>query len=238
MPTKICSKCNIEKDITEFHVCKHNKDGYRGWCKLCCRQYMEDHREQKQAREKKYSKTRKAYKNAYLKEYRNRPDVKRKLKEKRQTEKHKEYYRKYTTTEKYREYVRKYRQEHIDEIRPKELAKDRAFRKTPEGKIIRSLRGRLGVILKRSKSSKSEKFIIIIGCTMPFLRNYLESLWEDGMSWDNYGSGQGRWVIDHIIPCYSFKPFTPEQQRQCFHYTNLQPLWWKENASKSNKLTY
>jgi hypothetical protein len=52
------------------------------------------------------------------------------------------------------------------------------------------------------------------------------------MTFDNFG----KWHIDHIIPCASFDLTKPEQQRQCFHYTNLQPLWAFENLSKGSKI--
>ena len=42
--------------------------------------------------------------------------------------------------------------------------------------------------------------------------------------------------IDHIIPCKTFDMSDPEQQRKCFHYTNLQPLWQYENLSKGYTL--
>jgi hypothetical protein len=59
---------------------------------------------------------------------------------------------------------------------------------------------------------------------------HLEAQFRDGMSWDNYG--RYGWHIDHIIPCSSFDLTDTDQQRKCFHYTNLQPLWAHENLSK------
>ena len=53
------------------------------------------------------------------------------------------------------------------------------------------------------------------------------------MSWDNW-SIKG-WHIDHIRPCSSFDLSDPTQQKECFHYTNLQPLWASENLKKNNK---
>jgi len=50
--------------------------------------------------------------------------------------------------------------------------------------------------------------------------------------WDNYGSG---WHIDHIRPCSSFDLSDEEQQRACFHHSNLQPLWVKDNLEKGSK---
>lgn len=54
------------------------------------------------------------------------------------------------------------------------------------------------------------------------------------MSWENYGVGG--WHIDHIIPCASFELTDGDEQRKCFHYSNLQPLWWFHNLEKSDKL--
>ena len=56
------------------------------------------------------------------------------------------------------------------------------------------------------------------------------------MNWSNYGHGIGKWVIDHIIPCAAFDLSNQIEQYKCFHYTNLQPLWFYENAEKSDKL--
>jgi len=54
------------------------------------------------------------------------------------------------------------------------------------------------------------------------------------MTWENYG--KNGWHVDHIIPISFFNMEDATEQRMCFHYTNLQPLWWKENLEKSNKL--
>jgi len=61
----------------------------------------------------------------------------------------------------------------------------------------------------------------LVGCTIEFIKGYLEAQFEPNMSWDNYGE----WHIDHILPCASFDLTLPEEQQKCFHYTNLQPLW-------------
>ena len=53
------------------------------------------------------------------------------------------------------------------------------------------------------------------------------------MTWENYGSG---WQVDHIIPCSVFNLESEGHQKKCFHYSNLQPLWAKDNMSKGNKV--
>jgi hypothetical protein len=54
------------------------------------------------------------------------------------------------------------------------------------------------------------------------------------MNWDNYGFYG--WHIDHIRPCASFDLSKPSEQRKCFNYTNLQPLWATENWGKRDSL--
>jgi hypothetical protein len=81
---------------------------------------------------------------------------------------------------------------------------------------------------------KHNKTIELLGCTPEFLRKYLESKFAEGMSWDNYG--YKGWHVDHIIPCSSFDLSKEEEQRKCFHYTNLQPLWAEDNMKKADKI--
>lgn len=78
---------------------------------------------------------------------------------------------------------------------------------------------------------KSERTKGLLGCSINELRTYIEAKFQLGMSWDNYG----KWHIDHIKPCIAFDLSIPRQQKECFHYTNLQPLWARDNIAKRNK---
>lgn len=71
----------------------------------------------------------------------------------------------------------------------------------------------------------------LLGCSIECLHNYLEARFWPGMSWDNYGE----WHLDHIIPLSQFDLSDPEQQELAWHYTNLQPLWARDNLKKGNK---
>ena len=51
------------------------------------------------------------------------------------------------------------------------------------------------------------------------------------MTWKNHGI----WHVDHIRPCASFDLTKDEEQRECFHYKNLQPLWGPDNLAKGSK---
>jgi hypothetical protein len=105
-------------------------------------------------------------------------------------------------------------------------------RSDPNYKLECLLRSRLSRALKSQRSQKSFKTLDLIGCSVDFLRSHLESKFRDGMSWENH-SFRG-WHIDHIKPISVFDLSDKEQQKLCFHYTNLQPLWHEENLSKND----
>lgn len=71
----------------------------------------------------------------------------------------------------------------------------------------------------------------LVGCTKNQLRRHIESQFERGMSWDNYGV-KG-WVVDHIKPVCKFNLLDAGQVQECFHYSNLQPMWYEQNRQKS-----
>lgn len=101
----------------------------------------------------------------------------------------------------------------------------------PSFRIAKNLRARVRDTLKfRPKSGKT---LDLIGCNINFLRRYLETFFQPGMAWENYGK---IWHIDHKLPCKSFNLADPAQQRLCFHWTNLQPLFAQENISKGAKV--
>lgn len=131
-------------------------------------------------------------------------------------------------------HVRAYRQR--SDYRDKANAWGKQWRKkqkaiNPTYKIIHNLRRRC--LLALHGHYKAETTLNLIGCTSDELKRHLESLWQEGMSWDNYGLHG--WHIDHIKPLSSFDLSLEEEQKKAFHYTNLQPLWAKDNLIKSNK---
>ena len=69
-----------------------------------------------------------------------------------------------------------------------------------------NLSSRIRYALKGGK--KGKRTLQLTGCDVLFLRKYIESLWKQGMSWENYGmwkrGGKMTWHIDHIIPCDAF----------------------------------
>jgi hypothetical protein len=102
----------------------------------------------------------------------------------------------------------------------------------PEFKLVKTLRSRLGSALKAKRACKNNNTMELTGCDIKFLKGYIAAKFTDGMTWENHGE----WHIDHIKPCCSFNLLDGEEQKKCFHYTNLQPLWAIDNLSKGGKI--
>lgn len=100
-------------------------------------------------------------------------------------------------------------------------------------KVRTSIFGRLANATKKQMFIKYQKANELLGCSIEYLMKHLESKFQDGMSWDNYG--HNGWHIDHIKPCCSFDLTKEKEQKECFHYLNLQPLWAKDNYNKAKK---
>lgn len=142
--------------------------------------------------------------------------------------------RKHNATDNRKSYLLDWRRMNIDK-----LAKQKKERmKTDHGfRIKTNLRARIHRILRAKKSQKTME---LTGCSSEFLKGYLESKFTEGMNWSNYGLFG--WHIDHIIPLASFSFYTneglenTEEMKRAMHYTNLQPLWAKDNISKGDKI--
>lgn len=80
------------------------------------------------------------------------------------------------------------------------------------------------------RGDRVKRTMELLGCSIEYFIKYLESNWKEGMNWNNYG--YRGWHIDHIVPVVSFDLTCPEQQKVCFNYTNMQPLWAEENFAK------
>lgn len=114
----------------------------------------------------------------------------------------------------------------------------RAARKAidPNYKLACGLRSRVSGLLRRCKAARAGRMVDLLDCSIQHLREHLESQFLEGMSWENYGLYG--WHIDHIIPVTQFDLTDPEQQKACFHWTNLQPLWAADNLRKNNRLDW
>jgi hypothetical protein len=119
-----------------------------------------------------------------------------------------------------------------EKIYKQRAKREKQKRNTDIGFRIQSnLRKRLYRAITTNK--KYQSTLEYLGCSIEELKIHLEKQFKKGMTWNNYG----KWHIDHIKPCASFDLSLETEQKICFHYTNLQPLWAIENIKKSNKIS-
>jgi hypothetical protein len=100
----------------------------------------------------------------------------------------------------------------------------------PEYKLERYLRNNIYNGITGNGYVREADFITMVGMTPIQLRQYLESLFTDGMSWDNYE--RRGWHVDHDIPMHAFDKSNPIQQLACSYYKNLRPMWGRPNIQK------
>lgn len=122
--------------------------------------------------------------------------------------------------------------------RMRNYAKEKYHKDKSEGgekfltlKIVKNLRSRVWEAIKRRGASKCDNTFDLLGCDIDKFKAHLESHFEEGMSFSNYGV----WHCDHNQPCVSFDMTNPLHVRACFHYKNLRPLWASDNCRKNAK---
>lgn len=121
----------------------------------------------------------------------------------------------------------KNRNEYHRKYKAARRAKDLLF------KLDERINNRLNVHMKRFDLIRPGSAVGDLGCSLKEFKVYLESKFQDGMTWENW-SHEG-WHIDHIIALSNFDMSNREEFLKAVHYTNLQPLWSKENIAKGNK---
>jgi hypothetical protein len=245
---KKCSKCDILKLAEEFGNKTSSKDGLYHWCKECVKENNASRRKVKpkgtrwkqslKIEGKKYcpncdsvkafdlfglnkstndghQRSCKSCKSIRDKEYRQSLKSKGIYKESKRNEylRNKETYKTYSKNR-----VRDYKKEYIDE-QSDELRKFKS-----------NVRKRVNQAFKVRSWRKNSSNIALLGCSFEEAKSHIESLWVDGMTWDNYGE----WHIDHIIPLVTANNI--EEINKLFHYSNLQPLWAIDNLKKGVKL--
>lgn len=177
-------------------------------CKVCCI------KKQKEWSIKNREKTR-----IYLKTFKEKNPETYKRHQRKYCEKNREMLNyksglwKKNNRKKWNNYIRKYKKEN------------------PSYRVSEQLRSRIRYALNGKTKCKSTE--TLLGCSFEQLKRHLESKFQLGMNWNNYG----KWHIDHIKPCALFDLTDPSEQMECFNYRNLQPLWAKDNLKKHSSYT-
>lgn len=188
----------------------------------------------------------------YRKEYYERNREKINLQKRVWSLKNKQFYQEYR--ENHKEKAKEYRESYYENNKESFLSKRKKYVQENKVKIYKyikekekidpsfllsnRLRSRFRIAfrryLKEGISPKSSSAVRDLGCSLDFLQAYIENKFIDDMSWNNYG--QFGWHIDHIIPINSFDLTKEEEQKKAVHYTNLQPMWWRENIIKGKNI--
>lgn len=99
----------------------------------------------------------------------------------------------------------------------------------------------LQTLKKRTRKEitvESNRWISLLGCSTADFVQHLQGLFHKGMSWINYGkSSKAGCYVYHDLPCKMFALDIPAEQHRCFHFTNQQPMWSKDNLAKGSKVS-
>lgn len=236
---KKCSRCSTEKPLGCFSKDKATKDGLYRWCKECQKNYRHQRYSQHKDEENQKSREWRQENKEYLTEWRKNSPIRVKRYTRVSLSKHKETNKERLTAwrkknpEHIREYNKKWSQNNHARLR--EAAnryRKEKYRNDVQFRLAYSLRSRLRIALKNN--TKDRKTLDYLGCSLQNLKQSLERKFQPEMSWENYG--KGGWHIDHIVPLSSFDLSKKDEIRKDCHYTNLQPLWEKDNLRKGKRI--
>jgi hypothetical protein len=227
---KRCGKCNTYKSLDTFNNCKTTWDKLRPTCKDCLgenrienkekiteynKTYWQETKEEQKEKSKKWREENKEYIKEKMKEWLEANKDNKKQKDKEYRETHKEQTRKN---------MRIWKKKNYEDMKTNPDRREEFI----NHKIKSNIGRRIREMLKQTKSNTTMKYV---GCTLEELKVHLESLFFNGMTWDNYGS---TWHIDHKIPCDAFDMTNEKEVKACFYYKNLQPLFSEDNIRKKN----
>ena len=121
--------------------------------------------------------------------------------------------------------------EKLNKKRSKNLLKQ--YHDDPKVKVHLNISSQIRQSLKGGK--KGQSWELIVGYSLDELMIHLESLFEEGMTWENYGD----WHIDHRIPksWFNFETINDPEFIKCWDLNNLKPMWASENIAKGNKFS-
>lgn len=210
METKICNICNINKKIEEYHKDKTKKDGHRNKCKECSKKYLANYYRSNQNKIKKL--------NMIWRENNKEKIIKN------------NNLWKENNPEKFKEAQLKYRIINKEKIQKRTNNYNNLRRSIdPIYKLRCYLSRTFSMMLREKGFKKTSSTHEILDCSYEEFRIYLESKFEDWMTWENYGKPKDgilepnkTWDMDHIIP--TSKAITENDIIRLNHYTNIQPL--------------
>ncbi len=201
--TYFCKHCSKVTDRSELNS--------KGWkvCQECYKKFQKAYREKNKDRlkamNKKYREDNKEVIQAQRAEY--RYTNKDKLVEQRKAS--------------WAKHGKKYSANHY-KYKVKRLKTDVQF------KLRETIRSRIAMAIKGK--AKRGSAIQLLGCSVEEFKLHIELQFQPGMTWDNWKLDG--WHIDHIKPIKNFNLEDPKQLAEVCHYTNMRPLWAKDNLAR------
>lgn len=225
---KYCCTCKEYKPISNYNPCKYSWDKLRPECKDCLHSKRVNNKSNMTEYNKKYWEKTKVEQSAKHKIWvqNNKEHIQQKNKDYRLKygkEIDKKDWQKRKDNQEYRENHRKY----IRQYEKMKRATDLHFK--IKSNFLRRAREMIPI------EYRPKSMLSLLGCSVADLKKHLEYQFDNRMTWNNYKLLG--WHVDHIVPCDYFDLTNPIHQKRCFHWSNLQPLWGKENISKSNKMS-
>jgi len=235
---KTCSKCGESKPRSEYHKCSSKTDGLTSHCKACRNAHhaeynsricgKEQYRRYRARDPEGYARRSREYYEANKERIKERSRKWRKENPKRRAANRKAEYRRdrekairnavewgKNNPSRRRQIVKNYKERHQAD---------------PEHRARNIARKMLIRALEATGKRKEERTFAHLGYTRSDLIDHIESMFDDGMTWENWGE----WHIDHIIPVSTLVSCGVTDPKKINALSNLQPLWAVDNMSKSN----
>lgn len=236
---KKCSHCKNWRPLEQYNYSKSHWDNLRVECKPCLSERRNANKEKMTEYNKQYWEKTKEKQKEKNKQWRENNQEQIKQNMRKWLEKNREYKKQKDREYRLANWERKKKIQREWMLKNYHDMKNNPERSTEfsEYKIKHNTSRRIRELLGQNKS---ERCLHYVGCDLYKLRIHLETQFTDGMHWKNYGespNGEKKyaWQIDHRIPCNAFDLTNPIEQMACFHYKNLQPLWWDDNITKQHK---
>ena len=210
MNTKKCGKCGEEKVFSSYSPDKRGSFGLHSRCRECnkktCREWRIKHRDKVREKNREW----------------------RAANREKEAARHKRYY----DANREKEYARKKKWAQAN--REKNNATRNAYRKkqratNPRYAFTHDVRIRLNQVLGTGSGSGVRD----LGCSVEWVMEYLESQFEDGMTWENRGKV---WHLDHCYPLSAVDHTDRAQVMAVCNWRNLQPLSIRKNREKRDKI--
>lgn len=221
--SKICSICRLDKSLDQFYKNKSSPDGHQYTCIECYKEYSKNNKEKIAIESRNRRMRNKEHYDAKVSEWRSKNKDKTII-----------YARNWLirNPERAKQVRIKHRTKNKKKINACAIKRRAIRRRTdPNFRLRELIRKHIRRAVKGEEKHGSS--LELLGCSIEVLKNHLQSKFKEGMTWELLMDGKIH--IDHIIPLCAMDLTKEENQRVCFHYSNLRPLWPMENEIKSKR---